>query len=108
MIQQALYSMWISAKRLWKFSVIASVCIYHFPSPSFLITFFLLHTLISLCSKVSNWMPLSLHRGHEVWVIAGEKKGHQAHLVDLGCQSSIISMFGYSHFEIKNTDVVTR
>ena len=78
------------------------------PPHHFLITFFQLHTLISLCSKESNWTPLLLHQGQEVWVIAGDKKGRWAHLVALGCQSSIISMLRYPHFEIKNTDIVTR
>ena len=35
MIWQALYSMWISTRHLWRFNIMTSVCIYHFPSPSF-------------------------------------------------------------------------
>ena len=53
-------------------------------------------------------MPLSLHRGSEVWIIAGDKKGHQAHLVSLGRQLSVVSMLGYPHYEIKNVEVTTR
>ncbi|KAL4066415.1 hypothetical protein V8B97DRAFT_2025397 [Scleroderma yunnanense] len=73
----------------------------------FLTIFVQLHTCISLCCKVSNWSSLSLCNGCKVWVIAGNKKGCQAHLVALGHQSSIISMLGYLHFQIKNTDVTT-
>ena len=53
-------------------------------------------------------MPLSLHRGSEVWIIAGDKKGRRAHLVSLGCQLSVVSMLGYPHYEIKNVEVMTR
>ena len=33
MIWRALYSVWISAKHLWRFSVMASAYVYHFPLP---------------------------------------------------------------------------
>ncbi|KAL4065288.1 hypothetical protein J3A83DRAFT_4190674 [Scleroderma citrinum] len=46
--------------------------------------------------------------GCEVWVITGDKKGCQAHLVSLGHQSSIISMLGYPDFQVKNIDIMTR
>ena len=57
---------------------------YEFPSPFIFKQHLQLQTLISSCNKVSNWSPLSFHKGSEVWVIAGDKKGHQAHLVALG------------------------
>ncbi|KAL4064571.1 hypothetical protein J3A83DRAFT_4191290 [Scleroderma citrinum] len=58
-------------------------------------------------SKVSNWAPLSLQNGCDIWVITGDKKGYLAQLVSLGHQSSIISMLSYPNFQIKNTDVMT-
>ncbi|KAL4074011.1 hypothetical protein J3A83DRAFT_4187567 [Scleroderma citrinum] len=63
----------------------------------------------SICKDfmISNWIPLLIHRGCEVWVITGNKKGCQAYLVLLACQSSIISMLGYPDFQVNNIDVVT-
>ena len=63
---------------------------------------------ISSCMKVSNWVPLSLQNGCNVWVIAREKKGRLMQLVALGCEVSNISMLGYPNFQIRNTDVATR
>ena len=34
-IQQALYSVWISAKHLWRFNVMTFACVHYFPSLSF-------------------------------------------------------------------------
>ncbi|KIM65443.1 hypothetical protein SCLCIDRAFT_22646 [Scleroderma citrinum Foug A] len=68
---------------------------------------FTLRVHISSCTKVHNWTPLSLHRGSEVWIIAGDKKGHRANLVSLGRQLSVVSMLGYPHYEIKNVEVAT-
>ncbi|KIM55528.1 hypothetical protein SCLCIDRAFT_30313 [Scleroderma citrinum Foug A] len=68
---------------------------------------FTLNVRITSCTKISNWTPLSLRVGSDVWVIAGDKKGRRVNLVFLGCQLSVISMLGYPHYEIRNTDVAT-
>ena len=81
---------------------------YEFLSLNIFKQYLQLQTLISSCSKISNWSPLLLRNGSEVWVIAGEKKGRRAHLVALGRETSIISMLQYPHFQIKNTDVASR
>ncbi|KAL4078488.1 hypothetical protein V8B97DRAFT_2021531 [Scleroderma yunnanense] len=78
-----------------------------FTGPSSICKDFMLDDHISLCMKISNWIPLLIHRGCEVWVITGNKKGCQAYLVLLACQSSIISMLGYPDFQVNNIDVVT-
>ena len=67
-----------------------------------------LNVCISSCTKVSNWKPLSLPRGCDVWVIGGNKKGHLAQLVDLGHELSIISLLENPNFQIKNAHVATR
>lgn len=67
-----------------------------------------LNVRISSCTKVSNWKPLSLPRGCDVWVIGGNKKGRLAQLVDLGRELSIISLLENPNFQIKNAHVATR
>ena len=67
-----------------------------------------LNVRMSSCTKVSNWKPLSLPRGCDVWVIGGNKKGRLAQLVDLGRELSIISLLENPDFQIKNAHITIR